>query len=175
MKSADVRLKSPIESEAEMIQLVMPQNTNTIGTLFGGQVMSWIDICALIVAQRHCRHPVVTASIDSVHFMKPIKLGHNVILKSRLNAVFRSSMEVGTVVFAEDTLTGERFKAVRAYCTFVATSKEGQPLNVPGLLLDSEEDKRRHREAEERRTRRLLYRRFEIAHSQGDSGFKEKE
>src|SRR3989338_2773687 len=98
-------------TEVEMTQVVMPQYTNSIGTVFGGQIMSWLDVCAAVSAQRHARSPVVTASIDSVNFIEPVKQGQVVILKSQVNAVFHSSMEVGVTVLAEDPLTGKRVKA----------------------------------------------------------------
>ena len=153
------------ESRVEMTQVVMPQFTNVIGTVFGGQVVSWIDVCAAVSAQRHCHMPVVTASIDSVHFIQPIKQGYVVILKSQINAVFRTSMEVGVVVFAENPLTGERHKAVRAYCTFVALDENGKPTEIPELIIDNDEDKRRQEQAGARRQERLKHRMVEVQHT----------
>jgi acyl-CoA hydrolase len=147
------------DSQVEMTQVVLPQFANAIGTVFGGQIVSWIDICAAVAAQRHCRMPVVTASIDSVHFTKPIKQGQVVVLKGRVNAVFRTSLEIGVIVFAEDPTTGEKFKAVRAYCTFVALGENGAPAHIPGLIVESDEDIRRERDAGKRRQQRLLDRR----------------
>src|SRR5438105_11803055 len=107
-------------SHALMTQQVMPYNTNIHGTVFGGEIMSWIDICAGVSAQRHCRSNVVTASMDDIHFVIPIKLGYVVILESQINAVFNTSMEIGIVVTGENPHTGERKVAVRAYSTFVS-------------------------------------------------------
>ena len=143
-------------TQVEMTQVVMPQYTNVVGTVFGGQIMSWLDICAAVSAQRHARMPVVTASIDSVNFIQPVKQGQVVILKSQVNAVFHSSMEVGVTVLAEDPLTGKRVKACRAFCTFVALDMKGCPVKkLPELSLSSATDKRRAREALERRKVRL--------------------
>lgn len=154
----------PEDSQVEMTQVVLPAFANVVGTVFGGQVVSWIDICAAVSAQRHCRRAVVTASIDSVHFIEPIRQGQIVVLKSRVNAVFRSSMEVGVTVMAESPITGERRKAVRAYCTFVALDDNGRPVSVPDLELPSDEDKRRYQEATQRRNDRLLHRKLEVKH-----------
>ncbi len=154
-------------THVEMTQMVMPQYTNVVGTVFGGQIMSWLDICAAVSAQRHARTPVVTASIDSVHFIQPVKHGHIVILKSQVNAVFHTSMEVGVIVIAENPLTGERHKACRAYCTFVALDLAGHPTKLPELILSSAEDERRSREAHERRGIRLKHRKEEESSSLG--------
>ncbi len=151
-------------SAVEMTQVVLPAFTNAVGTVFGGQVMGWIDICAAVSAQRHCRSSVVTASIDSVHFILPIKQGYVVVLKSQVNAAFHSSMEVGIMVIAENPLTGERKQAVRAYCTFVALDESGKPKPVPPLVLLSEEDQRRSKAAGARREVRLQHRKEEIQH-----------
>lgn len=142
-------------THVEMTQMVLPQFANAIGTVFGGQILSWLDICAAVSAGRHARAPVVTASIDSVHFIQPVKQGQVVILKSQVNAIFHTSMEVGVIVIAEDLLTGERHKACRAYCTFVALDVDGRPVALPELISSSPEDKRRALEAHERRSIRL--------------------
>jgi acyl-CoA hydrolase len=158
MPNNKIELKSADDTQVEMTQVVLPQFANAIGTVFGGQVVSWIDICAAVAAQRHCRLPVVTVSIDSVHFQKPIKQGQVVVLKSRVNAVFRTSLEIGVVVFAEDPVTGQKCKAVSAYCTFVALGMDGRPSEIPGLMVVSAEDKRREQAAIARRKQRLSLR-----------------
>lgn len=142
-------------THVEMTQVVLPQFANAIGTVFGGQIVSWLDICAAVSAGRHARAPVVTASIDSVHFIKPVKQGQVVILKSQVNAVFHTSMEVGVIVIAENPLTGERHKACKAYCTFVALDMNGHPISLPELIANNPEDQRRAQEAHERRSVRL--------------------
>lgn len=145
-------------SRVEMTQMVLPQFANALGNVFGGQVMSWLDICAAVAAQRHCRTSVVTASIDAVHFMAPIKLGHIVVLKSQVNATFRSSLECGVSVWMEDPLSGVRTRAVKAYATFVSLDQNGKPKPVPALVLNTDEDRRRAGEAGTRRAARLALR-----------------
>lgn len=143
---------------AQMTQVVLPQYTNQHGTVFGGEVMSWIDICAGVSAQRHCRSSVVTASFDEVHFISPIKHGSVVILESQVHAVFNSSMEIGTIVTAENPRTGERKVAVRALSTFVCLDDFGEPLKCRPLITESVEEKEREQAARLRRTRRLEHR-----------------
>lgn len=145
-------------SYVEMTQVVMPPSTNAIGTVFGGQIMGWIDICAAVSAQRHCRSIVVTASFDDVHFLHPIKHGQVVILKSQVNAVFKSSMEIGTHVIVEDPFTGERMLAIRAFSTFVALDKQSKPISCPPLITESEEEVKREKDANLRRKWRLEHR-----------------
>jgi acyl-CoA hydrolase len=151
---------------ASTTHVVMPNHTNTHGTAFGGEILSWIDILAGVSAGRHCRTNVVTASIDDVHFLTPIKLGYIVILESQVNAVFKSSMEIGIVVTAEDPLTGDRKVAVRAYSTFVSLNEGGHPQGCPPLLIESEEERRREEKAHKRRRLRLNHRRSE-EHEEG--------
>lgn len=154
-------------TRVEMTQVVLPQFTNPLGNVFGGQIMAWVDICAAVAAQRHCRSPVVTASIDAVHFIAPIKQGYVVILRGQVNATFHTSMECGVTVIAEDPLTGEVHKAAKAYATFVSLDEGGCPQPVPPLVLESEADKRRAREAERRRAQRLEMRRQAGRENQG--------
>lgn len=146
---------TPAASQLEMNQLVLPQHTNSLGTAFGGTIMSWIDICAAMSAQRHARKVVVTASIDQLDFRVPIKGGQLVNLRATVNYVGRSSMEVGVRVEAEDTLTGERVHAASAYVTFVALDEEGRPVRVRRLSPQSLVEKLRFEEARARRRTRL--------------------
>ena len=148
-------------TRVEMTQVVMPQATNPLGNAFGGQIMAWVDICAAVAAGRLCRTPVVTASIDAVHFLSPVRLGHVVILRAQVNATFQTSMECGVSVFAEDPLTGEVHKAAKAYATFVSLDADGKPQPVPELILESGEDQRRAADAAKRRAHRLEIRREE--------------
>jgi acyl-CoA hydrolase len=143
------------ETRVEMTEVVLPQFTNSLGNVFGGQIVSWIDICAAVAAQRHCRQVVVTASIDELHFIEPVKQGDVVILKGQINAAFNTSMEIGVTVDSEDPLTGEKRKAVKAYLTYVALDRHGRPQQVPPLSLETDEDKRRNADAIERRRLRL--------------------
>lgn len=142
-------------SRVEMTQLVLPQFANAQGHLFGGQMVSWIDICAAIAAQRHAGAYVVTVSIDAVHFIAPVLQGHTVVLRGQVNAAFNTSMECGVSVWAEHPLTGERVRAAKAYTTFVALDEQNRPQPVPALELETDTDRRRARDAELRRTQRL--------------------
>lgn len=148
-------------SRVEMTQVVMPQHTNPLGTMFGGELLSWIDICASICAQRHCRGPVVTVSFDEVHFVTPIKHGFVVELHAQVNAVFSSSMEIGITATAENPLNGDRNVAVRAFASFVFLDENGKPKACPPLLDLSPEEKIREHEAQERRKVRLMHRQAE--------------
>src|ERR1041385_4475071 len=112
------------ESQVMMTELVLPGQANSLGTIFGGVVMSWVDIAAAIAAQRHTRKAVVTASIDALNFIAPIKVGWIVNIKAAVNYVSRSSMEVGVRVEAENPMTGDKFHTVSAYLTFVALDTE---------------------------------------------------
>ena len=142
-------------SRVTTTQLVLPGHTNSLGTIFGGTVMGWIDIAAAIAAQRHSNTVVVTASVDELHFVAPIYEGWVVNLQAAVNAVSKTSMEVGVRVDAENPRTGEASHTVSAYLTFVAIGKDGKPTKVPGLILETAEDKRRNKEAIERREHRL--------------------
>ncbi|MBO9666206.1 MAG: acyl-CoA thioesterase [Bdellovibrio sp.] len=138
-----------------MTQLVLPSHTNALGSVFGGTIMSWIDIAAAICAQRHSNKEVVTASIDRIDFVAPVYKGWVVNLKASVNFTSRTSMEVGVRVDAEDPKTGETFHTASAYTTFVALGANGKPIEVPGLDLQSDDDKRRYEEAKARRAARL--------------------
>ncbi len=148
----------PADSRVTMTQLVMPPHTNgQRGILFGGVVMQWIDVCAGVSAMRHAMGPVVTASIDRLDFLSPINLGDVVVLQSQVNFSSHTSMEVGCRVETEDVRTKERRYTTKAYLTFVAIDGDGKPRPVPVLELDSEEDHRRFREAQDRRAHRLAH------------------
>lgn len=150
--------KTVASSRVEMTQVVLPQFANSHGTAFGGQVLAWIDICAAVAAARHANLPVVTVSMDAIHFVAPIKQGHVVVLKGQVNAAFNTSMECGVAVYGENPLTGEKFQAARAYTTFVAVGMDGKPVQVPKLILETEEDLKRAEAAMKRREQRLLSR-----------------
>jgi acyl-CoA hydrolase len=147
--------KPPSASEAEMTQVIHPSDTNALGTAFGGQVMQWIDICAGIAAGRHCRHAVVTASMDDLHFHTSIRMGWVVTLRARVLAAFNSSMEVGVTVYAENMRTGDQHLTTSALLTFVALNPDGTRAQVPPLLLETEEERRASTEAHVRRKARL--------------------
>lgn len=142
-------------SQVVMTQLVLPSHTNSLDTVFGGTVMSWIDICAAIAAQRHSNKVVVTASMDQLNFVAPIKKGWIVNLKASVNFTSRTSMEIGVRIEAENPITSERFHTASAYMTFVALDSYGKPTDVPGLDLISADEKRRYDAAKKRRELRL--------------------
>lgn len=150
--------RSPRASSTEMTELVLPQHSNALGTAFGGTVLAWMDVCGAIAAQRHCGRVAVTAAIDQVQFLAPIRVGDVVILKGRVNAAFRSSVEVEVEVEVEERGTGNRRLAVDAFMTFVSVDEAGKPTSVPPLLLETADDQRRDREARARREARLEHR-----------------
>ncbi len=150
--------KNVSSSEVIMTQLVLPIHTNSLDTVFGGTVMSWIDVAAAIAAQRHSNSEVVTASIDQLSFVAPIKKGWVVNLRASVNYVSKTSMEVGVRVEAENPKTSEYFHTASAYLTFVAVDTNGRPTAVPGLIINTEIDKRRFFAAEMRRKQRLINR-----------------
>jgi acyl-CoA hydrolase len=147
--------KPPAESAVTMTEIVLPQHTNALGTIFGGTVMSWIDIAGAICAGKHARTTVVTASIDALHFVAPIKLGHFVELKASVNATGTTSMEVGVRVDSEDPKTGERYHSVSAYLTFVALDGNGKAIPVPPVEPATPAEKRRNLAANMRRKSRI--------------------
>ncbi|MDY7225292.1 acyl-CoA thioesterase [Hyalangium rubrum] len=151
----DTAAKSARQSEVVMTQMILPPDANNLNAAFGGKVMEWIDICGAIAAQRHCRQVVVTASMDDLHFHAPIRVGWIALLRSRVLAAFRSSMEVGVTVHAENPLTGERTLTTSALMTFVALNKDGGRVMVPPLRLDTEEERVAFQEAEKRRAQRI--------------------
>lgn len=150
--------KSPEESRVQMAEFVLPNDTNPHGTIFGGRVMSWIDIAATICASRHCRKPVVTASMDELVFHHPIRLGQVVLLEAVINEAFTTSMEIGVKVYSENPLTGDRRHTTSAYTTFVALDDLGEPARVPPLLASTPEELKRQKEARERRDGRIARR-----------------
>jgi acyl-CoA hydrolase len=145
-------------SQVVMTQLVLPSHTNALGTVFGGTVMAWIDICGAIAAQRHSNKDVVTASIDQLNFIAPVKKGWVVNLKASVNYTSRTSMEVGIRVDAENTLSSESFHTASAYMTFVALGSDGKPSVIPTLDLLTDTEKRRFADGKKRREQRLANR-----------------
>jgi acyl-CoA hydrolase len=142
-----------------MAEVVLPAQTNPLGKLLGGHVMHLVDIAAAMAAHRHSNSYVVTASVDYIDFRNSVSLGEIVLLKSQVNRVFRTSMEVGVEVYSENVLTGERKHTTSAYVTFVAIDeKTHRPKPVRPLLVETAEEKRRYEEAAERRAARLALR-----------------
>jgi acyl-CoA hydrolase len=151
--------RTPRATRVETAQLVLPGLTNTHGTIFGGMLMQWIDIAGGIASARHAGGPVVTASMDRLHFIEPVHLGEIVIVQAQVNYAGTTSMEVGVRVFTEDHVSLERRQTTRAYLTFVAVDDNGRPRKVPPLVLETAEERRRFRDAQARRAVRLRERR----------------
>jgi acyl-CoA hydrolase len=147
--------KSPSESYTEMVQVVLPDDANPLGFILGGKVMHLIDIAGAIACHRHTRSLLVTAAVDGLQFLHSIKVGDLIILKARVTAVFRTSLEVEVEVFSEETLTGDRQMTSRAYLTFVAIDNRGGRVPVPPLRLETEEERQKARDADIRRAARL--------------------
>jgi acyl-CoA hydrolase len=145
-------------SQVEMTELVIPTDTNRLGNLLGGRLMHWIDIAAAIAASRHTNRVCVTASLDELHFHHPVKQGEVVTLQASVNRVFCTSMEVGVYVTKENLLSGKRQHTNSAYLMFVAIDDEGQPVPANPVKPVKSVEKRRFREAGERRKLRLLHR-----------------
>lgn len=142
-------------STTEMTEYVLPQHANVHGTVFGGQIMAWVDLCAAICAQRHCSRPCVTAFVDEMLFQRPVLVGQVIRLRAEITATFNTSMEIEVRVMGENTLTGEEWPTVACFMTFVAMDAFGKPAPVPPLLLDGEAERAAHAAAERRRRGRL--------------------
>ena len=150
--------KARAASITDMTEYVLPQHANVFGTVFGGQIMAWVDLCAAICAQRHAGRPCVTAFVDDLLFKRPVRVGQVVRLRAQVRATFRTSMEIEVSVSGEDTTTGETWPTVECLATFVAMSEDLRPSPIPPLLLESTDDKAAQAAAEERRRSRLAKR-----------------
>ncbi len=137
--------RSVRDSLVQMTEIVLPEDSNSRGSIFGGRVLALVDKCAAVVALRHARSQVATIRLDSVEFKKPVHVGDILLLCGRINAAFGTSMEIEVEVQAENPLTGERRQTTRAFVTFVATDAEGRPTAVPRLELATPEERRRER------------------------------
>lgn len=151
--------KRAAESATEMVQVVLPNDANPLGYILGGTVMHLIDIAGAIACHRHTRSLLVTAAVDGLQFLHPIKVGDLIILRARVTAVWNTSLEVEVEVFSEETLSGVRRMTSRAFLTFVATDREGRRMPIPGLILETADDHQRAAEADVRRAERLKARR----------------
>jgi acyl-CoA hydrolase len=138
-----------------MVQVVLPNDANPLGFILGGTVMHLIDIAGAITAARHSRFPCVTAAVDGLQFLHPIKIGDLIILKAHVTCVFTTSLEVQVEVFSEETRTGNRRMTSHAFLTFVALGKDGENVRVPELIAESDDDRRVCGEAHARRAARL--------------------
>jgi acyl-CoA hydrolase len=147
------------QSRSDYAEICLPNDANTLGNMLGGHVMHLVDLCGAIAGMRHARCAVVTASIDQMTFLHPVHVGELVLLKSQVNRVFRSSMEVGVKVWVEDLITGAEQHVSSAFLTFVAIDASGAGVPVPAAIPETEEEKRRYQQAGERRAYRLSLRR----------------
>lgn len=154
-------MPKPSESIVKMTQLVMPPNANAMGTLFGGQLVAWMDMAASVAAMRHARSSVVTVAIDQLSFDRPIRVGDAVLLEARVSWVGRTSIEVQVVVQSEDLTTGRRVLTNTAFLTFVAIDADGRPKPVPPLECTTPEERALFAAAAERRAKRLAARQKE--------------
>ena len=149
-KLAILKGKTPKESTVETRYLIMPHHANPQGTVFGGVIMSWIDIVAGMAAQRHCGKEVVTAGIDSLVFKEPIRIGDHVVLTATINYVSRSSMEAGVQVVKENPYKGEKVLATTAFLTFVALDENKKPTPAPPVIPETAQEQERYENAKER-------------------------
>jgi len=161
----DLTPKRASDSATEMVQVVLPNDANPLGYILGGTVMHLIDIAGAIACHRHTRTLLVTAAVDDLQFLHSIKVGDLIILKSHVTCVFTTSLEVQVDVFSEETLTGRRQRTSRAFLTFVAINREGARVQVPRLLVETDEERRVCEEAQTRRAARLR-RRLEVSQSE---------
>jgi acyl-CoA hydrolase len=150
--------KTVRESISEYSELTLPNDANSLGTLFGGKLMQYVDVAAALAASRHARCPVVTASIDQMTFLRPVEIGQLVVLRSSVNRVFRTSMEVGVKVFVEDLLSGAVRHVSSAYLTFVALDRERRRVELEQVVPETDDERRRFEQAGERREYRLRMR-----------------
>jgi acyl-CoA hydrolase len=150
--SEDVAIPRPVrDSQAEMTEIVLPNDANLLGALLGGRLMHWIDIAGALAAHRHARNYVVTASIDHLDFLVPVRVGDVVILRSSVNRVFNTSMEVGVKVWVENYIADISKHVSSAYLTFVAVDATGRHQPVPAIIPESDDERRRYDDAGHRR------------------------
>ena len=152
---AKLKGKTVAESVVEMVEVVLPNDANSLGNMLGGKVMHLIDIAGAVAAHRHARSQVVTAAVDNLDFLYPIRVGELVVLRAHITRAFRTSLEAEVRVYREDYLTGERRQTSSAFVTYEALDAAGKPKEVPPLIPRTREERRRYREALERRRQRL--------------------
>jgi acyl-CoA hydrolase len=151
-----MKAKTAKETLSITTKVVLPNDTNTHGNLFGGQLLAWMDVIASVSAHRHCKRVVVTASVNNVAFQHPIKHASIVTLEAKVSRAFSSSMEVFVDVFVEDNVAGTRTKSNEAIYTFVAVDQNGEPIQVPELIPETEEEKFRFHGAQRRKELSLI-------------------
>jgi acyl-CoA hydrolase len=149
------RIRTVRDSQSEYSEICLPNDTNMLGNMLGGRVMHLVDLCGAIAAMRHARGPVVTVSVDQMTFLHPVRVGELLSLKSQVNRVFRTSMEVGVKVWVENLQTGELKHTSSAYLTFVALDNNGRRVVLPQIVAETDEEIRRFEHAAERRAYRL--------------------
>ena len=142
--------KTVSNTHVTMNELVLPNETNVLGNIFGGKVMYYMDMCAAMSAYKHARKPIVTASVDRLNFLAPAKMGDIIILKSSVNYTSKSSMEVGVKIVSENPLTGKIKHTASAYLTFVALNEHNKPTSIEPIITESEEDIRRYNSGKQR-------------------------
>jgi acyl-CoA hydrolase len=147
------------ESASEYSELALPNDANGLGNLLGGKIMHLVDLAGAIAAMKHCRNPVVTASVDHMDFIHPVRIGQLVRLRASVNRAFNTSMEVGVKVWVEDLIRGEEKHVSSAFLTFVAVTREGQSVPVPPVIPETDDEIRRYEQAGARRSYRLSQRR----------------
>jgi acyl-CoA hydrolase len=147
-------VRTAAESRSEMTELILPNDTNTLGNLLGGRLMHFIDLVGAMAAYRHSRTHVVTASMDHIDFIAPVHVGDLLILKSSVNRAYRTSMEVGVKVWVENTIAGMHRHVASAYLTFVAVDSQGRKVRVPGMEPKGDDEQRRFEDAGRRRATR---------------------
>src|SRR5579863_4150740 len=152
LMSEDVLMPRPVrDSQSEMAEIVLPNDANPLGALLGGRLMHWIDLAGAMAAHRHARNYVVTASVDHIDFLVPVHVGDMVIFRSSVNRVFRSSMEVGVKIWVENYIADDCQHVSSAYLTFVAIDAGGRRLQVPAVVPESDDQRRRYDDAGRRR------------------------
>lgn len=151
-----MKSRKPIETLAVTTKVVLPNDTNQLSNLFGGQLLAWMDEIAAVSAHRHCRRVVVTVAINNVSFKSPIKLGDIVTLEAKVSRAFTSSMEIFIDVFVEDRITGVKTKSNEAIYNFVAVDQNGSPIEVPEITPETDEEKKRFDSALRRRQLSLI-------------------
>lgn len=149
-----MNVKTTQESRTIQASLVQPSDTNYHGTIFGGTMMAYVDEVAAIAAMRHSRRPVVTASIDSIDFLAPVKMGHSICLEAFVSSTGKTSMEIFVKVISENLQSGERVLTATSFLTFVALDEDGNPTEVPAVVPETEEEKNLMASADERKKMR---------------------
>ncbi|TXI87496.1 MAG: acyl-CoA thioesterase [Crocinitomicaceae bacterium] len=151
-----MKAKKASETVAITTKIVLPNDTNTLGNLFGGQLLAWMDVIASVSAHRHCRRVVVTAAVNNVSFKEPILHSSIVTLEAKVSRAFSSSMEVIVDVYVEDPVSGKMKKSNEAIYTFVAVDQNGGPIQVPDLIPETPEEKTRYEAALRRKQLSLI-------------------